>query len=320
MIAKLVLHVALSLSISALCFAQRPASLPATSDPEIAKSWNIISASFGENLVDTQATIRLQNISGVTQPETHFWADYFDAQNRICFTLVFASTAIGPTHALELRSVASSLAPLSGPVRVHLRTVPSNITRFTADTPFRPPATVSEIGMQFDLPRSLESQQPIDDLLLATLHIDKPGKPKSVELLLSRNPEITTILTGLLQNFTVQPSTTPTPEPDELLVLIRIATGSGLVSRTDPATLLPRTTPWIMEYLRAHPDSPPLTVLLYAADNLFATNQPRQTSADQSVITYQQISVGSSWSANVADPKWDSDARAFVRTFTSPVE
>lgn len=310
---------ALCISLAVGCVAQpRLTLLPVTTDPDLAPTWTIVSASLNENLVNTQGTLRLQNISGATQPETHFWADYLDAQDRICFTLAFSSPAVNPTNVLQLRSSAEGLSPVSEPVRVRVHRLPASVIRFIPEAPVRAPATIPEIGQQFKLPRSMESQQPIDDLLLARLRVEARGKPASVEILRSSHSEVTARLTVLLHEVIVQPSTSPAVQPDEILVLVRVVASGGLVMRTDPATLLPRRNPWVQEYMQTHPDSPPITALLYAAENLINTDQPHSISADTTEITYEQVVIGSFWSETVAGPKWDPESRSFVRTFSAP--
>ena len=128
-------------------------------DQGLGRTWRVVSAKLRENLTATWGVLNVQNASATAIEQARFSAEYYDANGRLCFTLVFAGEANGERDtkpivagaSRELTSLAAGLGPAAKPVEVRLRLVSQRVvgrsTEVVAgDRLVRSPVTLSSLS------------------------------------------------------------------------------------------------------------------------------------------------------------------------------
>src|ERR1700733_1658662 len=62
-----------------------------STDAEMNRTWRVTSATVDEGPLTVGGSISVQNITSAPVGEARFYAEYFDAAERLCFTLAYAS-------------------------------------------------------------------------------------------------------------------------------------------------------------------------------------------------------------------------------------
>lgn len=274
---KFVIALAFTLVSLAFAHAAMPQDLLAVRTPlqvvpqgNLSGAWKVHDAGFGENLTATSGYLDVENISDVSVEGAIFYAEYFDASGRFCFSLLFSLAKnvgvrgpVSPREVRELSSVGIGLAASSEPKEVRLYLVQqhkaaSTNSSCTWNVPIRAPITVGgsvpadaaklQLGADVDL-----GQAPVVDLLLAKVGVDKEGLVDQVDVLNAANKQLDLWFRNFARQLTIFPETEcDVPKRSEALILVR-----AVLTDTAPSDspYLPRKSQWVELYGRNHADS-----------------------------------------------------------------
>jgi len=256
--------------------------LRASGQGDFTKFWLPHTAGIREDLGGMLGYLEAQNISNESLDGVVFYAEYFDAEGRFCFSLVLSREKrperLGPIASRQIEPFFSSTTGLfiaSDPSQVKLYLVQQTITSQSSppqrwNVPIRAPVTIAgsmQIEEKLQLgPEFTFTNRPVADLLLAKVLVDQRGSPHNVEVLQAANDQLKNwFLNFVRQRVPFYPSTVSgIPRQGEVLVLVRAAT---LVPQTglQDSDREPRTAPWVKSYVTAlkNTDVPPLMNLLF---------------------------------------------------------
>ncbi len=242
----------------------------------------MLEARLRENFDQTTGYLEVQNISGTTVDGPIFYAEYFDASGRFCFSLVFSqatNTAIrGPIAPAEVRGLYSSgvgLFPASEPKEVKLYLVRQSMPEQANplrnwDASFRAPITVSgsvrSDAMTLQLgPEVALAKGPFLDLVFAKVSVDEKGFVDGVDVLNTASNRVESwFLDFARHQLTFYPATDRwVPKPDHAVVLVRVVLSEEGIPNSP---FLPRMSPWVKSYAArlVGTEVPPVTDIVFA--------------------------------------------------------
>jgi len=300
-------------------------------DSDVTSRWKLHNAALRESIIGVWGVLDIENDSTLTMKFARFYAEYFDAAGRLCFTLVFATQAnadnlekderpIRPGESRQLLSLASALGPASDPVEVRVRLIQDTISAEPLRGAVGDAVIGSPVVINAAVPRRylrlklapLQESPAIIDLLFAKLRFGPAGDLQGFEVLQSSNAEARSWFEGFLRQKRLgNPATVGLANVAGIaLVLLR---APNRLEGTPAAELLPRSSSWVKSYAQAvqGADIPPITQLLLSrsADLIplptrlpDGTIQQRERVTDQDLFEY--ISPGSDWCGTIME--WDS--------------
>jgi hypothetical protein len=247
---------------------------------EFDQFWQVRETSLSEMDGVTKGFLKLENVSHASLDHAVVYGEYFDAQKRFCFSVVFAqepvtpgaSTSVGPGDIAELRGFNWGLAPASQPTSVKFFLVQQLVGKEqsprTWAAPLRAPITVGA-----SIPESLSSLQldaaflppseRLENIVLALVEIGPQGSLQRIETLNSISPGTDTWFRGLAQQLTFfPPSDNKVPVAGQVLVLIQAAGKDVSLGASEPISALP----WVRAYANGivGADVPPVTRIVFA--------------------------------------------------------
>jgi uncharacterized protein DUF6851 len=243
---------------------------------QLSEFWRVSEAGLREELSGTTGYLKIQNISVAPIDDAAFYAEYFDSEGRLCFTLVLSqarnSAERGPIAPGEMRTIGSigaGLFPASEPkeVRVHLLQLrsPGQTDELRKwDGRIRAPVTLSG-GIQSGLQLSTETgsaKEPVLDLILASVSVNDEGQVTNVDVLRSANSRAESWFRDFAQRATFYPATDAgRPQNGQALLMVRAALGQsegGQIVFTPP-----QLSPWVRLFLQStNTDLCPVTNVL----------------------------------------------------------
>jgi hypothetical protein len=311
-------------------------SMEIHTDSAVGKHWKVVNAQLREGLTASSGVLRIENISTQSIRKARFYAEYYDRDERLCFTLVFAAeendeddnTPFGPGYTRNLLSAAVELSPATRAVGVRL----SLISQETEGSPagggtgegiIRSPVIIAG-GLS---PASLaishsafDARSPVADLLLAQVEVDEQGKPVRVTRLNDGSRGVREWFDRVLKHPGFNPAS----------IGFRNISGTGLVlviAVRDPARAqysLARDSAWVKTYIQQFRGSelPPVAQLIFFPSTQTGLsdsgNQHPRPPAEESM--FELISVGDGWSSNVIGWKFDRRSGRLLRTWRSDDE
>ncbi|HEX5431324.1 MAG TPA: hypothetical protein VFW83_05125 [Bryobacteraceae bacterium] len=293
--------------------------LQVLADDAVQRTWKVNGMSLVENPSFTHALLKIQNISSAPIQQARFYAEYYDAAGRRCFTLAFSSDTSRTSNGIpieagsvhELHTMAGGLGPASDPVTVKLHLI-SQIRTREGDEEIASGNSIVSTPVMAGSPSTAEwhklhlelgtSDPPIVDLILARVTVSSSGgKPESVQILNARDDEIRKWFTGFIQQPWFSPATAGFKDvPGETLIFIRAIKGN-LVD-IDPATLLSRRSPWLQDFRNKFgaPNLPNVTQILFEREPLITAigrdAEYQQRILDASPTIYDLTFAGAEWS------------------------
>jgi hypothetical protein len=269
----------LSLAKGQVMFAKVP--LKAAPEPEVAEFWSVRNAGLHEGFVETKGYLEVQNISRSAIGDAVFYAEYYDAVGRICFSLIFSldnngAGSEGPMARNEVRELYSSaygLSLASKPERVRIQLLrqsridqQNSLSRWYL--PLRTPVTVdpNPKDNQVKLVLGAEtavSSGPLLDLGLAKVSVDRWGEIQRVEVLGAVSDQVKSWFLNFARELSYYPATeNGVPGPGEALVMLRVLLShEGL----EDSPLQPRLSPWVQSYVAGLASSviSPVTTIVF---------------------------------------------------------
>jgi hypothetical protein len=295
--------------------------------------WIVRNAELHEGLTSAWGVLEIQNASPVSIEEARFYAEYYDAEGRLCFTLVFVSEAnsdrdgspIGPGDARELFSVAVALGPAAQPAEVKLRLISERVVGkpieiAAGDKIVRSPVTTS--GLSPDLLRlRLDPDQQnsgVVDVILARITVDSQGRSIERQILNSLGGEAQSWFERFVRQVHFQPGMAGIANTGTTLVLVRVI---NRIEGSNPASpeLLSREAPWVKNYLRGFLGKELPTVMQWAfgppsGAGTSPGGEPRAADAN----LFELVTAASEWSSNIV--RVESQSGKFVRRWKPVAE
>lgn len=246
--------------------------------PETTTYWKVLGAGLVEEPQGTTGSLKVQNISDITVNNAVFYAEYFDNQARLCFSLVFSqSTNTGaertPIPAGAIRSLYSGSAgmvPASTPTEVRIHLIlqgamgqnPSQIETIPLESPVTLGSNVPSDKASIQLPPELAStKDPVLDLVLARVNVDQDGAVRETKVLYSVSPEVEDWFESFVSELNFYPATVDgRPKDADALISVQAILSRSL--DVSSSQLVPK---WGSAYVSSLKDTevPPVTRILF---------------------------------------------------------
>ena len=255
--------------------------LTVTAAPGLSSTWKVKAAYLEEDLSATTGYLDVQNVSSEDIPAGNFYAEYYDALGRLCFSLLFSldknvekrNGSFAPTEVRKLYSITVYIAPAVEPTEVRLLLLAQPISKagqhFPNVPPIQAPITIqatSPSNADFWLGSEVDSAdgQQVIDLILAELTVDSSGHIQNVETLDANSDKLKSWFSKFVATLGFYPATTGgAPVTGKTLLLIR-----SVVLRKYPNGVSFQATdsPWVLRYaahFKSDTDVPPINVILF---------------------------------------------------------
>jgi len=219
-----------------------------------------------------------------------FYVEYYDARDRLCFTLLFATYSNSeqltndprPVESKESRlllSLGSGLAPASEVTEARVHLISQAILGRTKETVagksmIRSPAAIEGTIPERQLHLAIDSAQRdagVFDLVFAKVAITSEGVAKGITILNSSTSDITAWLQRTIHEKPIfRPATAGFVNIEsDALVLVRAAVTSTAV----PLVPLARSSTWVKDYVKIlSGEVPPITELFFVPSNEMTTD------------------------------------------------
>jgi hypothetical protein len=280
----------------------------------------IMEAELSESAVATWGILRVRNVSGGNIQFARLFAEYFDANDRKCFSLVFASSdhlrhpgedtkSFAPGEGRELISSAPALGPASEPVRVRVRYIAEKLEGKAKKGPGDPiidsPVTIHGEGVESSIRfQSASNKNPsgVRDLALALVAVNAGGEVREMQIIRASDSDSE----AWIQRFVRKPGRFQAAtsgflnKPGEGLIILRSVDPAQLTQEDIPV-LIARRDPWVESYVKSFTskDLPSITQVLCIRSATELENGSAPVSADL-------IFAGSDWSQRQIRSNWNS--------------
>ena len=250
--------------------------------PDQQTSWIVRKAYVEEQLTATTGYLEIRNASNRALKNANFYAEYYDAAGRFCFSLVFSlnknlEKQEGPLKRQGIRrlySIGAFLAPASEPKELRVSLLGSGLSEVASGEekrrPIRAPITMEvrtpaepdqlTLGPEIDVAKG-----PVLDLVLARVAVSRSGRSETVDVLGAESESIKSWFLRFVTNQVFYTATTDgVPQAGNILLLLR-----AVVSGKPPGGVpfLPASaSPWMANYVSESADQPlpPITEIIFA--------------------------------------------------------
>jgi hypothetical protein len=223
-----------------------------TASPELAKYWQIHAAGLRQEPSGTTGFLEIENVYNTRLHGGVLYAEYFDEEGRLCFTLTFSQernigdrTAISTHETRTLYSAASGLSPVTrvAEARIYLlrqgdmedRKQPRQVEAIAVRAPATVNSNVPVSAVNLRLTSELSSvKDGVLVLLVAKVNIDQLGVIQDVRIISPVTPAINTWFNTFIRQLDFYPATTAgVPLPSELLFRVTV----NMSDRVSPSAL-----------------------------------------------------------------------------------
>ena len=285
--------------------------------------WQVTKAEFAEGAVGVQARLDVRNISASKVPEARFYAEYYDSDQRRCFTAMFSLSenlerqmgGMAPGETRTLVALTDGLFPASKPETVRVYPMPedghaSHSAVAPAPAVYRPVRIAAASRHATDTWQRLCLSQAVDagspavlDLLLAEAEIDALGPATGISVLRARAPQIQTWFRVFAPHLGFFPAAEgPSRRGSRTLILVR-----GVLPSMHPGLFVPppRTSRWIVDYIKSleGDDVPWINVILLERPVEEPTTPDVTLLPTMAPLCLDYGGTGTEWSLNSANPE-----------------
>lgn len=227
------------------------ATLKLKASPDVTAYWKVVSAKLMAETQGTTGSLEVQNLSDAALGDVVFYAEYFDKESRLSFSLVFSQAnnvgnaqspiAAGATRLLY--SAGVGMVPASAPTDIHIHLlqqarVGENPKRFETIT-LEAPVTLGETirADKTSVQLELSSKELASDLVLARLNIGQDGEVRETKILNTVSPQVEDWFQSFVHDLNFYPATSDgRPSNADTFVSVRVLSRS---SAENPAHLIP---------------------------------------------------------------------------------
>jgi hypothetical protein len=244
---------------------------------ELGKLWRVREAGLKEQLSGTNGYLVLENVSGEILQRSIFYAEYFDATDRFCFSLTFSlarnvgdRTPVAPGDTRTVYSVAASLLPSVEPTYVRICLLfegeqPNAVDQPTVRAPVTVSGNVESDASLLPLPAELMSRSDASiDLVLALVRVSDQGQLTGIEVLHSATPALGSWFIDFVRKLSFYPAT----ESNRPLASTALISVLGVLAPDASVRFLASDsrTPWVKQYAEfATHESLPITQIVFGA-------------------------------------------------------
>jgi hypothetical protein len=295
-------------------FAPDAVTLLSNEGAVLANTWRVGPARIMEDFGGVLGSVQIQNISPKAVEDSRFYAEYFDAAGRLCFTLTFAqghnferrTSPFLPGEVRTLYSLTYALGPAVRPREVvlhvmHQRNEQSPAGETEGSTEVLSPAlllgesTSNPPWGKLRLPVAPKGfRGPFVDLVLARVIVGTRGEIEDAAVIQAQTPDLADWFSNFIEHQQFQPATADgVAQESTVLLLVRAIVSRHCVHQTKAPAW---DVDWVREYAKSLPMTtvpPVITVYLGPeAESYWDTGFPPDFSV---------VSIGSGWSISVSD-------------------